>query len=210
MPAAAESWEYNEDATQITFHLRPDLKYSDGSPLTAENFRYAVERTCDPVTAGEYQSILFEIVGCAEFAGLGVDEEGNTVEYTPEEYEEARSALVRRALDDLTLQLDLTNPAPYYHTVAYMWVFYPVKAEIVAADPDNWWKTPENHIGNGPFTVTGIAEDQEWTFAANENYWQGRPKLDAIEYVYIEDGAVALEAYRAGDLDIVDLEPARF
>ena len=71
VPAAAESWEYNDDATQITFTLRPDLTYSDGSPLTAENFRYAVERTCDPVTAGEYQSLLFEIVGCAEFAGLG-------------------------------------------------------------------------------------------------------------------------------------------
>ena len=70
VPAAAESWEYNDDATQITFHLREGLTYSDGSPLTAENFRYAVERTCDPVTAGEYQSILFEIVGCAEFAGL--------------------------------------------------------------------------------------------------------------------------------------------
>src|SRR5688500_6895732 len=147
VPGAAESWEYNEDATQITFHLRPDLKYSDGSPLTAENFRYAVERTCDPVTAGEYQSILFEIVGCAEFAGLGVDEEGNAVEYTPEEHEEARGALGATAVDDLTFQLDLTNPAPYYHTVAYMWVFYPVKAEIVAEDPDNWWKSAENHIG---------------------------------------------------------------
>jgi oligopeptide transport system substrate-binding protein len=91
VPAAAESWEYNEDATQITFHLRDGLKYSDGSPLTAENFRYAVERTCDPVTAGEYQSILFEIVGCAEFAGLGTDDDGEPQEYTPEEYEEARS-----------------------------------------------------------------------------------------------------------------------
>ena len=50
------------------------MKYSDGSPLTAENFRYAVERTCDPVTAGEYQSILFEIVGCAEFASLALDD----------------------------------------------------------------------------------------------------------------------------------------
>jgi len=48
IPAAAESWEYNEDATQITFTLREGLTYSDGSALTAENFRYAVERTCDP------------------------------------------------------------------------------------------------------------------------------------------------------------------
>jgi oligopeptide transport system substrate-binding protein len=202
VPAAAESWEYNEDATQITFHLREGLKYSDGSPLTAENFRYAVERTCDPVTAGEYQSILFEIVGCAEFAGLSANEEGEAREYTPEEYEEARSALGAKALDDRTLQIDLTNPAPYYHTIAYTWVFYPVKKEIVDADPDNWWKTAENHIGNGPFRVTGIDENQRWTFEANENYWQGRPKLDGIEYVYIDDAAVALEAYRAGDLDI--------
>ncbi len=207
IPAAAESWEYNEDATQITFKLRPDLKYSDGSPLTAENFRYAVERTCDPVTAGEYQSILFEITGCAEFAGLNLDADGNAREYTPEEYDAARSDLGVRALDDLTLQIDLTNPAPYYHTVAYMWVFYPVKQEIVEADPENWWQSPENHIGNGPFTITSIVPDQEWTFAANENYWQGRPKLDGIDYVYVDDAAVALEAYRAGDLDIVRLEP---
>jgi oligopeptide transport system substrate-binding protein len=204
--AAAESWEYNEDATQITFHLRPDLKYSDGSPLTAENFRYAVERTCDPVTAGEYQSILFEIVGCAEFAGLSADDEGNPVEYTPEEYEAARAALGARTLDDQTLQLDLTNPAPYYHTLAYTWVFYPVKKEIVDKDPDNWWKSAENHIGNGPFKVTGIDEDQRWTFEANDNYWQGRPLLDGIEFVYIEDATVALEAYRTGDLDMATIE----
>jgi oligopeptide transport system substrate-binding protein len=207
VPGAAESWEYNDDATQITFTLREGLLYSDGSPLAAENFRYAVERTCDPVTAGEYQSILFEIVGCAEFAGLGLDEEGNAREWTDEEYEAARDALGVRALDDRTLQIDLTNPAPYYHTVAYTWVFYPVKKEIVDADPDNWWQTAENHIGNGPFVITDIAEEQQWSFAPNENYWQGRPKLDGIEYVYVEDAAVALEAYRAGDLDMVQLEP---
>src|SRR5918994_5793339 len=108
VPAAAESWEYNDDATQITFHLREGLKYSDGSPLTAENFRYAVERTCDPVTAGEYQSILFEIVGCAEFAGLTSDEAGEARENTPEEYEAARTALGARAIDGRTLQIDLT------------------------------------------------------------------------------------------------------
>jgi oligopeptide transport system substrate-binding protein len=207
VPAAAESWEYNEDATQLTFQLRPDLTYSDGSPLTAENFRYAVERTCDPATAGAYQSILFEIVGCAELAGLAVDDDGNARQYTEDEHEGARSALGVRTLDDQTLQLDLTNPAPYFHTIAYTWVFYPVKQEIVEADPDGWWQTAENHIGNGPFTVTGIEEDQQWSFAANDDYWQGRPKLDGIEYVYVADPAVALEAYRAGDLDIIGVGP---
>jgi oligopeptide transport system substrate-binding protein len=210
VPAAAESWEYNDDATQITFKLRPDLTYSDGSPLTAENFRYAIERTCDPVTAGEYQSILFDIVGCAEFAGLALDENGEVKEYTPEEYEAARAALGATAVDDVTLQIDMVRPVPFMHTLAYTWVFYPVKAEMVAKDPDNWWKSAENHVGNGPFKVTAIDEDLQWTFEASDNYWQGRPKLDGIEYVYQEDSAVALEAYRAGDLDIVDLEPPQF
>src|SRR5215212_6500384 len=172
VPAAAESWEYNDDATQITFHLRPDLTYSDGSPLTAENFRYAVERTCDPKTAGEYQYLLFEIKGCTEFAGLATDPDGNPKEYT----------------------------------TAALWPFFPVKKEIAEKDPDNWWKRAENHIGNGPFTVTDVAEDQEWKFAANDNYWQGRPRLDGIEYRYVDEAAVALQAYRAGDLDIGQLQ----
>ncbi len=207
VPGAAESWEYNDDATQITFKLRPDLRYSDGTPLVAENFRYAIERTCDPVTAGEYQSILFGIVGCEAFASLSLDEAGEAREYTAEEYDRAKAELGVKTLDELTLQVDLVETTPYFHTIAYTWVLYPVKKEIVDADPDNWWKSAENHIGNGPFKLSSIAEDQEWAFEANDNYWQGRPKLDGIDYVYIEDAAVALEAYRAGDLDIVALEP---
>ncbi len=209
VPAAAERWEYNEDATQITFYLREGLKFSDGSPLTAENFRYAVQRTCDPRTAGEYQSLLFEIVGCAEFAALAGDDPENPAEFTDEEWEQARQALGVSTPDDRTLQINLTNPAPYYHTVAYTWPFYPVKEEVVQDDPENWWKTAANHIGNGPFIITGIEEGQLITFEANENYWDGPPLLDGVEYVYQGESAVALEAYRAGDLDIVQLDPSQ-
>jgi oligopeptide transport system substrate-binding protein len=202
VPAAAESWEYNDDATQVTFHLREGLTYSDGSPLTAENFRYAAERTCDPETAGAYQSILFVVVGCAVFAGLATDDQGQARTYTEAEHEAAQAALGVRALDDLTLQIDLTQPAPYFHTIAFTWVFFPVKKAIVDEDPDNWWRSAKNHVGNGPFTVTRIDEDQRWVFAANDRYRLGRPKLDGIEFVYIGDPSVALQAYRGGDLDI--------
>ncbi len=206
VPAAAESWEYNNDATQITFHLREGLTYSDGSPLTAENFRYAVERTCDPQTAGSYQAILFGVAGCAELAGLGMDRDGNPQEYSDEEYDAATAALGVRVLDDRTLQIDLTDPASYFHTIAYTWVFYPVKQEIVEASPDTWWQSAENHIGNGPFTITGIADGERWDFTANEQYWQGRPKLDGIEYIAFDDPAAALAAYEAGDLDIMGVD----
>lgn len=207
VPAAAERWEFSDDATSVTFHLRDGLKWSDGAPLTADHFRYAIQRTCDPNTAGEYQSLLFEIKGCAEFAGLIGDDPAAPAEFTEEQYEAARTALGATAVDDRTLQIDLAVPAPYYATIASTWPFFPVRQEIVEADPDNWWKTPENHIGNGPFTIVEIEEDQLIAAEANENYWQGRPAMDRIEYVYIADAAVALEAYRAGDLEIVQLEP---
>ncbi len=207
VPAAAESWEYNEDLTSITFTLREGLLWSDGEPLTADDFRYAIQRNCDPNTAGEYQSLLFEIVGCAEFAGLIGDDPEAPVEFTEEQYEAARTALGVTAVDDRTLQIDLVAPAPYYHTVAYTWPFYPVREEIVTSDPENWWQDPANHIGNGPFTIVEIEEDQLIAFEANGNYWQGAPALERIEYVYITDAAVALEAYRAGELDISQLEP---
>lgn len=203
VPAAAESWEYNDDATQITFHLRDGLQYSDGSPLTAERFRYAIERTCDPTVAGAYQSILFSVVGCAEFAGLAMDADGNPREFTDEEYATGRDGLGVRVPDERTLQIDLTQPTPFFHTIAYTWVLHPVKAEVVAAGPDTWWTRPEGHVGNGPFTLVRIDEDQQWTFAANDRYWQGRPKLDGIEYIYIDDPNVALAEYRAGRLDIL-------
>ena len=208
VPAAAESWEYNDDATEITFTLREGLQYSDGTPLTAENFRYAVLRTCDPRVAGEYQSILFEIVGCAEFAGLGTDDEGNPVEFSEEEYETAREAVAVSAPDERTLTIQLANSAPYYHTIAYMWVFYPVQQEIAESDPDNWWQQAENHIGNGPFNITAIEEEQQISFEASETYWDGRPLLDGIEYIYQGESAVAIEAYRTGDLDIVQVDPS--
>ena len=209
IPGSAESWEFNADGTVVTFKLREGLKYSDGSPVTAENFRYAIERTCDPNTAGEYPSILFDVKGCAEFAGLFGDDPANPVEVDEAAFEAARTAVGARAIDDRTLEVTLNSPAAYFPTVAYTWVFYPVKQEIVEKDPDAWWQDPANHIGNGAYRITRIEEDQLIAFEPNENYYGEQPKLDGIEYVYQTDSSVALEAYRAGELDTLQVDPAQ-
>ncbi|CAN5531231.1 ABC transporter substrate-binding protein [soil metagenome] len=201
VPAAAESWEYSEDLTSLTFTLREGLMYSDGEPLTSERFRYAVERTCDPNTAGQYQSILFEIAGCADFAGTDPADTGA--------YDAAKAALGVTAPDEQTLELSFTQPAPYFHTVASLWVFHPARQELIEEGGDDWWQDPSLQIGNGPFQITGYDEGLQVTFAANENYWGGRPLLDGIEYIYQGESAIAIEAFRAGDLDIVDVDPAQ-
>lgn len=201
VPAAAESWEFNDDATQLTFHIRQNLTYSDGTPITAENFRYAVERTCDPNTAGQYQGILFEIVGCADFAGTDPTDQSA--------YDTAKGALGATTPDDHTLVLNFTQPAPYYATVASLWVFYPVRADLIADSPEDWWKDPAKMIGNGPFQVTTMDEGLQIEFKANDNYWAGSPKLDGITYVYQNESSIAIEAFRAGDLDMAVVDPAQ-
>jgi oligopeptide transport system substrate-binding protein len=201
VPAAAESWEFNEDATQLTFTLRDGLTYSDGTPITSENFRFAVERTCDPNTAGEYQGILFEIVGCADFAAV---DPADTAAY-----DAAKAALGATTPDEKTLVLDFVAPAPYYATVASLWVFYPTRADLVTGAAEDWWKDPAMQIGNGPFQMTGFDDGLQIAFEANSNYWGGSPLLNGIEYVYQGESAIAIEAFRAGDLDIVDVDAAQ-
>ena len=217
VPAAAESWEFNAEGTALTFHLRDGLVYNDGSPLTAERFRYAIERACDPNTAATYAAILFDIAGCeALYTSLYVagDPAGSRharrgSSSLSAAYEAAKAALGVRAIDDRTLEVQLTHPAPYFPTVASTAVFYPVKLESVAAGGEAWAQDPAQRIGNGPFRMTTLADDQLIGFRANEHYWAGQPKLDGIEYVYIEDPQVALEAYRAGDLHITQLGPTQ-
>jgi oligopeptide transport system substrate-binding protein len=216
VPAAAESWAFSDDGTVLTFHLRDDLRYSDGSPLTAENFRFAIERSCDPHVAALYAGILFDIVGCEAFytslsapatPAAGATP-GASAGGADAAVDAARAALGVRAVDDRTLEIQLTHPAPYFPTIASTWVFYPVKPESVAAG-EGWAQDPANRIGNGPFRMTSFDREQQISFVANDHYWQGRPKLDGIDYVYIDDPSIALEAYRTGELHVTQLGPAQ-
>lgn len=198
VPAAAESWEFNEDATQLTFKLRPDLKYSDGSPLTSANFAYSIERNCDPNVAGEYAFATYEIIGCSDWSTAALTDTAAV--------EAGRTKLLEEGMqtpDESTLVLNFTAPAPYYPTVASIWTFYPAKKELIEAGGDAWWKDAKNQIGNGPFQLIQYSEGQLAAFEANESYWEGRPKLDGVEFLYIKDAAVALEAYRSDQIDVI-------
>ena len=164
VPAAAESWEFNAEGTALTFHLRDGLVYNDGSPLTAERFRYAIERACDPNTAATYAAILFDITGCealytslsAPPAPQALATPGAEQVRSQSAYEAAKAALGVRAIDDRTLEVQLTHPVPYFPTVASTAVFYPVKLESVSAGGEAWAQDPAQRIGNGPFRMTTL------------------------------------------------------
>jgi len=211
VPGAAEKWEYNADATELTFTLRKDLKYSDGKILNAKRFEYSILRNIDPATAGEYASITDEIKGAAEWRGVDVSKA------TPEEQAKLKEAVMVKALDAsgaackdyeqadcLTLKIGLSKPAPYFHTVMSLWVTFPAREEEIKAGGDTWWNDAKYHIGNGPFKLTALEPTVKGVFEPNPNYWRGQAKYK-LEYRYITDTAVAFEAYKNGEFDIITL-----
>jgi oligopeptide transport system substrate-binding protein len=211
VPGAAEKWEYNSDATELTFTLRPDLKYSDGSLLNAARFAYSIKRNINPETAGEYAQITDEIKGAPEWRGCGDD---------AAKCEEAKKALdasvvalhadgqpcdAEKPYEDAacnTLKLSFSKPAPYFHTVMSLWVTYPAKEENITTGGENWWNSSKFQIGNGPFVLKSLEPFVKGYFTPNANYWGDKAKAD-IEYSYITDTAVAFEAYKNNEFDII-------
>ncbi|NLG99794.1 MAG: peptide ABC transporter substrate-binding protein [Chloroflexi bacterium] len=209
VPAAAESWDYNEDSTQLTFTLREGLKYSDGSLLNAKRFEYSILRNIDPVTAGEYATITDDIAGAIEWRSADVSTA------TEEELQALKDAVQVKALDSAgnpctgydqedcrTLVIGLRQPAPYFHTVMSLWVTYPAREEDITAGGEDWWSEAANHVGNGPFVFSELEPSVRGFFVPNQNYWRGAPTYN-IEYRYITDTAVAFESYKNDEFDII-------
>jgi len=94
-------------------------------------------------------------------------------------------------------------------TIAGLPVFFPTKQQLIEQGGESWWKHPENQIGNGPFQMTRIDQDQRIVFRANERYWAGRPKLFGIKLITEGESSIALQAYKVGQLDIMAVDPSQ-
>lgn len=211
IPGAAESWKYNSAATQLVFKIRNGLKYSDGSLLNAKRFEYAILRNIDPTTAGDYSSITNPIKGAKEWNSA------DPSMTSKDDMARLKAAVGVHAVDAsgqactgydqadcLTLVIDLTAPAPYFHKVMALWVTYPVKEELVTTSGDAWQNDPTKQLGNGPMVLDTLEQNTRMLFKPNPNYYRGQAKVN-IEYHYVTDSAMAFEAYKNNQLDIAGI-----
>jgi len=186
-PKVAESWEFLESGSVVHFTLRNDVTWSDGSPVTAHDFEFAIKRNFDPATASQYAWALYQIEG-GEAYNSGQTDDPSTVGV--------------KALDDTHLEIRLREPTPYLPMLTALWVTYPLKRDLLEQFGAEWWH-PENTLTNGPFRVQSWEADQKWTVVRNENYWDTLPTIERVEYTLFEnDETQALAAYEADELDI--------
>jgi oligopeptide transport system substrate-binding protein len=202
VPGAAEKWEYNADATVLTFTLRKDLKYHDGSLLNAMRFAYALKRNINPETAGEYAAITDEIKGAPEWRGGDAAAEAIVDESVKASHADGAACVDYEDAACDTLTLTLGKPAPYFHTIMGIWVAFPAKQELIEEGGEIWWNSSKFQVGNGPYVLDALEPFVRAHFSPNANYWGGVGKVD-IEYSYITDSAVAFEAYKNNEFDII-------
>lgn len=195
---AAEAMEVSADGTTYTFILRNGMTYTDGQPVTAANYAYAIKRACDPEVAGNYSNILFDIVGCEDWrlADPAADPDA-----LPALEAALDGALV--ATDERTLRIQLRQSAGYFPYVMATWVTYPSRQDLVEAGGADWWQNPQYYVGNGPFRLVSHTPGQDWVFERNEDYFKGSPGIARLVYEQVSAPETALLAYQQGELDVI-------
>ncbi|MBA1395445.1 peptide ABC transporter substrate-binding protein [Mammaliicoccus sciuri] len=191
IPAVAKGDpKITNDGKKWTIKLRDDAKWSNGDPVTAHDFVFAWRKVVDPDTASEYAYILYDIKNAEEI---------NSGDKKPEE-------LGVKAVDDHTLEFELTKSLPYYKELLSFGTFMPQNEKFVKKQGDKYGTTVKTTLYNGPFKMTDWKTDDKVTLEKNDDYWdKDKVKLNKVNYKVVKEASTAVNLYETNKLDIVDL-----
>lgn len=186
VPAAAESWEANADASVWTFHLRKGAKFHNGREVTAADFKYAWERICNIENESEISYHLSAIKGYDEMqAGTATELSGV------------------KAVDDYTLEVTLSYPYGDFEQVVGHPTLAPVPKEEVEKDAKAFADMP---VGNGPFKMAEPwAHDQYIKVVRFDDYYGDAPNIDGVDFKIFKDEDTAWLEFQAGNLDFTTI-----
>lgn len=198
IPGVAESWTISDDGTVYIFHLREDARWSNGDPVTAQDFAYSWERMLSPDLAAEYAYMLYPIRNAEAF---------NTGELTD------FSEVGVQAVDERTLRVELRAPTPYFLTLQIHFSFYPVHPATIEAhgdmtERDTAWTRAGNHVSNGPFRLTRWIPNKEIVAERATTYWSADDvALERITFRPVQDPSAEERLFRAGELQMTTALP---
>jgi oligopeptide transport system substrate-binding protein len=189
VPGIAESWKLA--GSGVTFKLRKDARWSDGKPVTAEDFVYAWKRVVDPATASPYAFILYPVKN-AEAISQG---------------KKPVSELGVSAPDARTVKVTFERPCPYFIGLTAYPTYAPARQDFVEKNPGKYGADAENILSNGPYKLAEWVHGASLKLEKNPSYWNARQiRIERIEVPFITpDSAARFNLFRDGKIDIVTL-----
>lgn len=192
VPGVAESWKISKDGTVYTFEIREDAKWSNGEPVTAQDFVYSWTRLLTPKTAAEYAYQGYYIKNGKAF-NLGKIKDA--------------SKLGIKALDAKTLQVTLEASTPFFLGLLYHHSLYPVHKKTVEAHGNRWTRV-KNIVSNGAFMLTNWEVNKRITLEPNPHYWdKDTVKLSQVNFLPVEKQDTEEKMFRAGELHVTQEVP---
>ncbi|PGT07209.1 peptide ABC transporter substrate-binding protein [Bacillus cereus] len=189
IPGVAKSYEVSEDKKTYTFHLR-DSKWSDGTPVTAADFVFSWKRAVNPNTASEYAFLFFDIKNAKRINSkeLPVDQLGV------------------KAIDDITFEVQLEQPVPYFIDLITFATFLPINEKYFESQGKQYGLEANQLVYNGAFTLDNWKHEQGFQLKKNPNYWDAKAvKLDKINFDIVKDKSTEINLYESGQIDRVGL-----
>lgn len=193
IPGAAESWSISDDGLTYTFRMRDDGRWSNGDPVTAEDFAYSMRRALDPATLSQYSSILYPIRN-----GRVV----NNGELPPAE-------LGVSTPDERTLVVELEAPTPYFIGLLNHSMAYAVHRPSVEQHGDRFARAG-NLVGNGAYVLKDWVVQSHVELVRNHNFRDdANTTIERVFYYAIENAETVFKRYRADELDFTQSVPAK-
>jgi oligopeptide transport system substrate-binding protein len=182
-PAVAERWEINSEGA--TFWLRQDAMWSDGKPVTANDFVFAWRTVVDPKTASEYAFIMYAI---------------KNAEAINKERKLPPTALGVRAINDRELRVEFERPIAFFDKLAAFGVFNPIREDFYTSRQGRYGADATDLLYNGPFTLTRWVHGAHLRMEKNPRYWnRDSIRLNVIDIPYItSDPQAVVNLYKSG------------
>ena len=192
VPGVAKDWTISDDGKTYVFNMRPEARWSNGDPLTANDFVYSFRRGVDPKTLSVYSYILTPLLNADEItAGKRPVEE-----------------LGVRAIDEHTLEIKLANPTPYFLGLLSHSMSTPVHRATLEAHGEQWTR-PGNLVGNGAFKLDDWVVQSHVKVVRNPYYWDNaNTKLEEVWFYATEDQNAEMQRFRALELDMTEIIPS--